>query len=411
MIRPAWEVADVVRRYGAHFLARQGASLSWQQRKAIHDIECCRTAALGGHKQECDSCSHETISYNSCRNRHCPKCQGTTRLKWTQQRLDELLPVSYFHAVFTLPQILSGLALQNKHVMYDLLFRAASETLLEVAANSKHLGARLGFFGVLHTWGQQLQHHPHCHFVIPGGGVSPDGKRWVYCKQSRQPKKKFFLPVKVLAVVFRGKYIDFLRRAYLNGELCFHGRFRGLRHRGQFEQFLDAAVKHRWTVFAKRPFAGPACVVKYLARYTHRVAISNSRLLSIDDGKVLFRWKDYRHGCAQRTAELDAHEFLRRFLQHTLPKGFVRIRHFGFLCNRLKTASLERCREFLPIEADDQHTEPEERQAQLDDAPRCPRCKQGRMLVIETWHGADRADPHVAFTASHRALLIKFDTS
>jgi hypothetical protein len=315
--------------------------------------------------------------------------------------------------VFTLPQIIARLALQNKRVMYDILFRAASQTLLQVAANPKHLGAKLGFFGVLHTWGQQLENHPHIHFVIPGGGISPDHSRWVPCKRSKKRNKKFFLPVKVLGKVFRGKFLHFLRAAYQRGELSFHGNQQSLAEVAQFERFLNASVKHNWVVYVKRPFGGPERALKYLARYTHRVAISNSRLLSIDGGKVRFSWKDYRHGCVQRTREMDAVEFLRRFLQHALPKRFMRIRHFGFLCNRLRTPNLALCRKILGVDQERcEDNDPQAGETETSDpascgTSRCPLCKVGRMVILESWPRAQRMAPP---TSLHRALVISLDT-
>ena len=334
-----------------------------------------------------------------------------------EKRAMELLPVPYFHVVFTLPQILARLALQNKKVMYDILFHATSETLLQVAANPKHLGARIGYFAVLHTWGQQLQHHPHLHCVVPGGGISMNGTRWVHCKRSRKTGKLFFLPVTVLSEVFRGKFVHHLRIAYKNGQLSFYGGFQSWRRPDEFERLLDTAVKHKWVVYAKRPLANPSCLLKYLARYTHRVAISNSRLLGIEDGKVVFRWKDYRNGNVQRTARLDGVTFLRRFLQHVLPRGLYRIRHFGIFCNRFRTASLARCRELLGVkrELPESSAPPDEQQnnfsgdeLETDKPKTCPNCKQGNMVITERWERGQRKVDHCSL---HRGIFIAFDTS
>ena len=415
--RPALEMADVFRRFGPQLVDQHGASFSTAPWKTIGDIESCRTAALGGHKEVCDSCSHTGYAYNSCRNRHCPKCQGKARAKWMEKRAMELLPVPYLHVVFTLPQILARLALQNKKVMYDILFHATSETLLQVAANPKHLGARIGYFAVLHTWGQQLQHHPHLHCVVPGGGISMNGTRWVHCKRSRKTGKLFFLPVAVLSEVFRGKFVHHLRAAYKNGQLSFYGDFQSLRRPGEFERLLDTAVKHKWVVYAKRPFANPSCLLKYLARYTHRVAISNSRLLGIEGGKVVFRWKDYRNGDVQRMARLDGVTFLRRFLQHVLPRGLFRIRHCGIFCNRFRTASLARCRDLLGVkrELPESSTPPDEQQnsfsgeePETDQRKTCPNCKQGNMVITERWERGQRKVDHCSL---HRGIFIAFDTS
>jgi hypothetical protein len=320
MTRHRLEVADVFRNYGSAFLERFGASLSIGQKRVLHAVSVCRTSALGGHVDRCDRCGHERISYNSCRNRHCPKCQAMARAHWMEDRASELLPVAYFHVVFTLPESLGPVALQNKRVVYGILFRAASETLLQIAADPKHLGARIGVLAVLHTWGQNLLHHPHRHCVVPGGGIAPDGKRWISCR------KDFFLPVRILSRVFRGKFLEHLKSAFSQGQLSFHGRLRSLRDPTAFEQLLHASVKCDWVVYSKRPFGGPTQVLKYLARYTHRVAISNRRLVDLREGSVCFRWKDYARGNVQKTMSLAAPEFIRRFLLHVLPRGFVRIR-------------------------------------------------------------------------------------
>ncbi len=392
MKRPALEVADVFRRFGTEFVASHATALSWQQRRVIEAIEQCRTAALGGHKEQCNACGHESFSYNSCRNRHCPKCQAGARAKWMSDRAAELLPVSYFHVVFTLPQTMAGLALQNKEVMYDILFRATAETLKEIAANPEHLGARIGFFAVLHSWGQKMENHPHLHIVIPSGGLSLDGQRWVHCKGSFEDDDEFFLPVWVLSVVFRGKFIDFLRQAYRQNELSFQGQFASLQYADDFERFLDASVKSKWRVFAKRPFSDTQCVLKYLARYTHRIAISNSRLIGIEDDEVVFHWKNYRQDGAMQITRLKGPEFLRRFLQHVLPKGFTRIRHFGILSNRLRSAAIELCRELLGSHRDDfaDALSDEVDPLHADTPTACPVCEVGQMLVIDFWKRDER---------------------
>jgi hypothetical protein len=341
--RPPLEVADVFRQYAQPFLARFGASP--QQRRVLRDVQACRTAALGGHIDACNRCGHQVISYNSCRNRHCPKCQGPARARWQAARAAELLPVPYFHVVFTLPGVLAPLALQNPSVVYNALFASVAATLLEVAANPRRLGARIGFLSVLHTWGQNLMHHPHLHCVVPAGGLSPDGTRWIHGRAD------FFLPVRVLSRVFRGKCIELLKAAFDRGELHFHGDLRPLAARRAMEWLLDESVRNEWVVYAKPPFGGPAQVLKYLARYTHRVAISNHRLLTLAGGKVTFRWKDYARGNKAGVMTLDAEEFIRRFLMHVMPGRFVRIRYHGFMANRNRAANLAKCRELL----DEQH--------------------------------------------------------
>jgi Zn finger protein HypA/HybF involved in hydrogenase expression len=349
MSPPQLEVAEVFRRYEADFADKYGAMLSVAQRRAMQAIIRCRTRELGGHRWRCDDCGHERIAYNSCRNRHCPKCQAQARARWLDARAADLLSVPYFHVVFTLPEQLGPLALQNPRVAYSLLFRAAWETLRDVAANPKHLGAKIGALVVLHTWGQNLMHHPHLHCVVPGGGLSPDGSRWIACRGARRDsrQKDFFLPVRVLSRVFRGKFVAMLKQAYRQGQLQFHGRLASLVDPASFERLLNAAVAREWIVYCKLPFGGPEQVLKYLARYTHRVAIANSRLVDIDDGQVRFRWKNYARGNQRSTMSLPAEEFIRRFLLHVLPSGFVRIRHYGLLCNRRRTDDLERCRQLL----------------------------------------------------------------
>src|ERR1700680_3669549 len=285
---PALELADIFRIHGPAYLATFGAALSAGQKKALRDIAVCRTAALGGHVEQCDRCGHRTIAYCSCRNRHCPKCQSAARAAWLEQRATELLPVGYFHIVFTLPQMIAPLALQNQRIVYGILFRAAAETLMEIAADRKHLGARIGFLAVLHTWGQNLHHHPHLHCVVPGGGISFDSSRWISCRNN------FFLPVRVWSRLFRGKFLAFLGEAHQQGQLSFFGNCAHLKEPSAFQRFARRLKKSQWVVYSKPPFGGPEQVLKYLSRYTHRVAISNSRLLSLDEGQVSFHWRDYR---------------------------------------------------------------------------------------------------------------------
>jgi len=341
MNRPPFEVADIIRQYGNRFIAKNRSWLTWLHLRVLYAIEFCRTATLGGHLDRCSRCGHEAISFNSCRNRHCPKCQTNARDKWLAERSKELLPVSYVHVVFTLPHELSWLALQNKKVVYDLLFRASAATLLEVAADPKHLGAEIGFLSVLHTWGQNLQHHPHIHCVIPSGGLSLDHQHWVH------PCYPFFLPVKVLGRVFRGKFVAGLKCAFGQGKLVFPGSLQPLAREKAFHAFLRPLFRQDWVVYAKRPFGGPEHVLHYLARYTHRVAISNHRLVSLADGKVTFLYKDYTHGGKHRKMTLAAEEFLRRFLLHVLPRRFVRIRFSGLLANRRRKQLLPLCRQLL----------------------------------------------------------------
>src|SRR3954451_22371623 len=341
MTPPRLEVAEIVRRHGDAFLDRYGDTLRPEQRRALGDIAACRTAALGGHVEECDRCGHRQIAYNSCRNRHCPKCQATAAAQWMEAREAELLPVEYFHVVFTLPALLGPIALQNPREVYGILFRAAAEALQQIAAGPKHLGADIGFLALLHTWGQNLEHHPHVHCVVPGGGLSPDGSRWIACPP------RFFLPVRVLSRVFRGKFLALLGDAFAQGKLTFHGKLRELADAGAFQRRLAASAATEWVVYSKPPFVGPEQVLKYLARYTHRVAISNRRLVSSEDGEVTFQWKDYAHGGGQKTMTLKATEFIRRFLLHVLPSGFVRIRHYGFLANRVCQEKLALCRALL----------------------------------------------------------------
>ena len=321
MDRPKWEVADVFRRYGEAYRQQHGASMSAAQRRVMTAIEVCRTAVFGGHLERCDQCGYERNAFNSCRDRHCPKCQSLARAQWIKDRQAELLEVPYFHVVFTVPEEIAAIAFQNKAVAYGILFRATSETLRTIAADPHHLGAEIGFFAVLHTWGQNLQHHPHLHCVVPGGGLSPDGQRWVSCRPG------FFLPVRVLSRLFRRLFLESLQKAFDSGKLRFFGALEPLRERPAFAQLLLRAKDSEWVVYAKRPFAGPQQVLDYVGRYTHRVAISNNRLLDIENDQVRFQWEDYRNGAQVKVMTLSADEFIRRFLLHVLPNGFQRIRY------------------------------------------------------------------------------------
>jgi hypothetical protein len=330
-------MADIVRFAGQSFLQRSQRWINWQHQKILLAITRCRTAALGGHRDRCSDCGHTAISYNSCRNRHCPKCQGNARQRWLQARERELLPTPYVHVVFTLPRELAPLALQNKQVMYNLLFQTSAETLLEIARDPRHLGAEIGFFSVLHTWNQRLQHHPHIHCVLAAGGLAPDHSRWISSHRS------FFLPIKVLSRVFRGKFVAKLKTAFREARLEFHGTLTPLAEPRTFASWLRLLFRHDWVVYAKRPFGGPEHALRYLGAYTHRVAISNHRLVALTDGDVTFRWRDSAHGNKKRLMTLPVDEFLRRFLLHLVPRGFVRIRNFGFLANRQRAQLLPLC--------------------------------------------------------------------
>ena len=382
MAQEGLEVADVFRRFGPAFLNRHGTSLSSERRRAMIAIESCRTAVLGGHVEQCGDCGHQRVWYNSCRNKNCPKCQGLARAQWLDDRQAELLEVPYFHVVFTVPQEIEVIAFQNQVMVYDILFRSASETLRTIAADPKHLGAEIGFLGVLHTWGQNLLHHPHVHFLVPGGGIAPDGESWIACRPG------FFLPVKVLSRMFRGLFLHYLEKAFVAGELTFFNSHRHLREPAAFWRYLTPAHGTEWVVYAKRPFAGPAQVLDYVGRYTHRVAISNNRLLNLDNGKVSFRWKDYRDGDRQKTMALDGGEFIRRFLIHVLPDGFHRIRYYGLLANCHRARKLASCRELLGMTPIEPAANPPADYRNLFEAltgrslHECPHCRTGIMVVI-----------------------------
>jgi len=341
MDRPKLEVADIFRRYGEAYRLQHDGSLSTAQRRVMTAIEVCRTAALGGHLERCDCCSYERPCYSSCRDRHCPKCQSLARAEWVEKRIAEVLPTHYFHVVFSVPEQIASIAYQNKKVVYDILFRATAETLSTIAADPKHLGAEIGFFAVLHSWGQNLLFHPHLHCVVPGGGISLDGTRWISCRPH------FFLPVRVLSRLFRRLFLQYLQEAFDSGKLRFFSNLATLEDPQAFNRHLDPLRTLKWVVYAKPPFAGPQQVVNYVGRYTHRVAISNHRIVDIEGGEVKFTWRDYRNNNQQKTMTLSADQFIGRFLLHVLPSGFQRIRYYGFLGNRHRKEKLEQCRQLL----------------------------------------------------------------
>jgi hypothetical protein len=394
MSRPLLEMADLVRCAGQTFVERSRNWITWQHQKVLLAIERCRTAALGGHRDRCAGCGQTTaISYNSCRNRHCPKCQGNARHRWLEARQRELLPTRYVHVVFTLPRELAHLALQNKKVVYDLLFRTSAATLLEIARDPRHLGADIGFFSVLHTWNQRLQLHPHVHCVVPAGGLALDHTHWIHTRYS------FFLPIKVLSRVFRGKFVAALKRACSEGKLRFYGDLNQLAQPEIFSAWLRQLFRHDWVVYCKPPFGGPEHALGYLGAYTHRVAISNHRLVALAGGNVTFRWRDSAHGSQQRLMTLPVDEFLRRFLLHLLPRGFVRIRNFGFLANRQRATLLPLC--FRLLQSSAENLQPTASPAADRPHPstlwHCPVCG-GTMHVVERLSAAQllllRSPPH-----------------
>jgi Putative transposase/Transposase zinc-binding domain len=393
--RPALEVADIFRAHGPAWRRANAGHVSLGQLKAMSAIERCRTAALGGHVARCEECAHTQIAYNSCRNRHCPKCQGAAAKAWLADRQAELLPVPYYHVVFTLPAPIGDIAYQNKAEIYAILLKATAETLITIAADPKHLGARIGLTAVLHTWGSALTHHPHVHCIVPGGGLSLDGKRWISCRPG------FFLPVRVLSRLFRRLFLEQLAAAHEAGRLHFFGAHAPLTERHAFAAYLTPLRKTEWVVYAKRPFAGPQAVLAYLSRYTHRVAIANSRLIAFGDNGVTFRWKDYRAKGRdqQKVMTLASHEFIRRFLIHVLPGGFHRIRHYGLFANGGRAENLDRARELLagsPTE-----TEPRDPDEPAIHPIPCP-CCGGRMIIIETFERSSKA---------RRPSPINIDTS
>jgi hypothetical protein len=390
--RPAVELADIFRAHGSAY--RRTHALSRAQRRAMRAIETCRTAALGGHRETCDTCGAERLAYNSCRNRHCPKCQTLAKERWLTARRAELLPVEYFHVVFTLPHALNALAQGNPRVLYTLLFRTVAATLTTFARDPRHLGGELGGTAILHTWGQNLSQHLHLHCVVPGGALSQDGTRWIAAPPG------FLFPVRALAQVFRGKYLAALQRAFTTGQLVLAGSLAALAEPAAFAAWLVDLRQHAWVVYAKRPFGGPTQVLDYLGRYTHRVALSNERLVRHADGVVHFRWRDYADGDRVKVMALLADEFIRRFLLHVVPDGFVRIRHFGFLANRTRHAKLARCRALLGVSPSPAEA-PSESVATIMlrltglDIERCPVCAQGRLRVTEILAPAPARTPRV----------------
>ena len=375
------EVADIFRLHGPEY--RRSHPMPLNHLRAMHAIEVCRTATLGGHRYKY-SCGHVDISYNSCRNRHCPKCQTLNKEKWIESRCEDLLPIQYFHVVFTIPSELNPLVIMNQKVMYNISFRAVSETLMKLSNNPKHLGAYIGFIGILHTWGQNLMDHPHIHCVVPGGGLSPDGSRWVSCR------KGFFIPVRVMSSLFRGKFLDHLKSSFESDDLIFPGGIRHLKEPHVFEMFRGQFYHKKWVVYCKPPFDGAEGVLKYLGRYTHRIAISNNRILKVQDGNVSFRWRDYADGNKQKIMTLKANEFIRRFLLHVLPPRYVRIRHFGLLANRSRKDNMALCRELIDSceTVTKEKDKPETWQDQLlricgIDINTCPVCKKGTMVMVE----------------------------
>jgi hypothetical protein len=398
--RPPLEVADVFRAHGAAWRKANAGHVSLAQLKVMSAIESCRTSALGGHVECCEDCAHMRVAYNSCRNRHCPKCQGAAARQWLAEREAELLPVPYYHVVFTLPAAIGAIAFQNKATVYDLLFRTAADTLTAIAADPKHLGARIGLTVVLHTWGSALSHHPHVHVIVPGGGLSPDGARWIACKPG------FLLPVRVLSRLFRRLFLESLAALHAAGRLAFFGDLAPLAATDAFDAALAPVRRSAWVVYAKRPFAGPQAVLAYLARYTHRVAISNSRLIALDEAGVVFKWKDYRINGRDRlkTMTLDPGEFIRRFLLHVLPSGFHRIRHYGLFAGAVRAGNIKRVRQLLAApEASPGSAHKDADSETKTPARRCP-CCGGRMVIVETFEG-------LRPTRSPSSSRIRIDTS
>ena len=404
MARPSLEVADILNRHGDAFLARH--RLSRGQLKVIGAIRACRTAALGGHVMACGDCDHATIAYNSCRNRHCPRCQGAAAKDWLADRQADLLPVPYYHLVFTLPAPVAAIAFQNKAAVYGLLFKAAAETLATIASDPRHLGTRIGFTSVLHTWGSAMTHHPHLHIIAPGGGLSPDSARWIPCRPG------FFLPVRVLSRLFRRLFLEGLAALNASGRLAFHGDLAHLAEAEAFATVLAPLRRADWVVYAKRPFGGPEAVLAYLARYTHRVAIANSRIIAMDRHGVTFRWRDYRARSAgkawRKTMTLTAPEFIRRFLLHVLPDGFHRIRHYGLLASSRRAGTIARIRQIIAAPTPDAMTADREAEISAEQSdpvderrPPCP-CCGGRMILVERFAPG---------TAPRTIFAVRIDTS
>jgi Putative transposase/Transposase zinc-binding domain len=385
MHRPSLEVADIFRAAGSRYRRDHASTLTPSQRRVMRAIERCRTAALGGHVEQCEACGHQRTAYNSCRNRHCPKCQALAKAQWLDDRRAELLPVEYFHVVFTLPEEMAAIAYQNQRVLYNLLFRATAETLRTIAADPKHLGAELGFIAVLHTWGQTLRYHPHLHCVVPGGGLAPEGQRWVACRPG------FFLPVRVLSRLFRRLFLEYLQEAFDHHQLRFCAALEALSDPQAFADYVAAVRQRDWVVYAKPPFGGAHQVLDYLGRYTHRVAIANHRLVSMTAATVTFHWRDYRHHDKRKRMTLTSEEFIRRFLLHVLPEGFQRIRHYGFLSNCHRQEKLTLCRRLLGMGAlallplvTPQNYRTHYEQLTGDSLVRCPACGQIGMVTVAT---------------------------
>ena len=391
------EVGDIFRSYGTAY--RRRYKLRTAALKVMSALERCRTSALGGHVDVCESCGVLRNSYNSCRNRHCPKCQGLARERWLIARKKELLPVSYFHVVFTIPDVLNRLALVNQQLVYDILFKAASETLLDLGRDPQHIGADIGLIAILHTWGQNLMDHPHVHCIVPGGGLSKDGQRWIFPRKAKADKP-FFIHVNVLSDLFKKKFLHYLNQAYKNGELKFVGEIELLGSPQAFQGLLDKLYSIKWVSYCKRPFGGPKQVIEYLGRYTHRVAISNYRIQKMEDGKVSFKWRDYRDNNREKIMTLDAFEFIRRFLLHVLPKGYCKIRYYGLLSNRHKSSKLKRSKEVLCVcKHEEAAAEPSLDWADLifqltgKDPRICPECGQGRMVRLQILPAISHAPP------------------
>jgi hypothetical protein len=378
------EVQHIFQKYGTQY--RASHKLPLHQLKAMHSIEICRTSTLGGHVEECDSCGNIRISYNSCRNRHCPKCQTLTRERWIEDRKIELLPVQYFHVVFTIPEELNALTLRNPKVMYDILFKAVSKTLIELGKDKEHIGAQLGFIALLHTWGQNLMHHPHIHCIVPGGGLSDGANKWI------SSKKKFLIHVKVLSAHFKRNFIKLLKKAYYNDELKFIGEVTNLGQKYIFQDWIGKLLSLKWVVYSKPTFKKPQHVIEYLGRYTHRVAISNHRIVSMDDSKVTFKWRDYKDNSKNKLMTVTAEEFIRRFLLHILPNKFVKIRHYGFLSNRNRKEKIGLCKKLIAIIINKKYIEPLTQYQKLNayefmlkikgiDITVCPCCGSGKMIT------------------------------
>lgn len=384
MSNPSFEVADIFRNYGLWYRKEKGSSMPFVQHRVMGYIENCRTSFLGGHKERCVKCKKIRYSYNSCRNRHCPKCQFLTKEKWIEKRMEDLLPVNYFHVVFTLPDLLRPLALRNQKIVYDILFRSVKETLKVLSMDPKYLGADIGFISILHTWSQTLLDHPHLHVIVPGGGLSANGENW------KPFRGNFFIPVKVLSKLFRGKFLYHLNKAFLNDELKFMGKILELGDESNFKKLLSRLYERDWVVFSKNAFQGAEGVIKYLGRYTHRIAISNYRIKNIAGGKVTFSWRDSKDNNKMKLMKLDVDEFIRRFLLHVLPDRFMRIRHYGFLANKNRKRLIQKCRSLLNCEAEVNESGKESWQDMLYrvtgiDVSSCPFCKKGRMEIVQTF--------------------------